>query len=74
MSAGTWPPADKLDEDGIYYWLHSERSMSPSIAQWIGNKWALICEDTPISPQELRKRGWELLGEAIPLPSKYLDP
>lgn len=77
MSQGTWPCYDFLDQSGSYHWLHAERSMSPAIAQWVGNVWHCIGEERPITPQEMRRRGWEYLGPAErnteALFSRYLD-
>ena len=73
MPAGTWPPYDLLDESG-YHWLHAERSQSASIARWMGNMWYCINESQPITPQQMRGRGWEYLGPVAGRPySCYLD-
>lgn len=73
MTVGTWPPHDLLDENG-YHWLHAERAGSASIAQWMGNMWYCVNESQPITPQELRRRGWEYLGPCTNRPySSYLD-
>lgn len=70
---GTWPPANMLDDDA-YHWLHAERASTAGIAQWIGNTWRCIGEANPITPQELRRRGWEYLGPVTGRPhSRYLD-
>ena len=70
-------------EDCSYHWLHSERSMEPSIAQWVKGAgpgqvgaWLGIGEGGTISPAEMERRGWEYLGpvDGASRPrSKYLD-
>jgi hypothetical protein len=64
-----------LDEQA-YHWLHSERSSSPSIAEWAprDRAWACGSEKELVLPHELRRRGWEYLGPVTHRPrSSYLD-
>ena len=49
-----------------YHWVKAERASKPAIVQWEKDIWAgqrgrwfLIGEIDPISPYELRERGWE---------------
>jgi hypothetical protein len=46
-------------KDG-YYWLTSERSTLPSIAQCIGRRWYLVGEQGYHSLEEVHRRGWEV--------------
>lgn len=73
MTPGTWPPHGELDHQGKYYWVHSERSFSAAIVQWMGNMWYLIGEHNQVTPQELRRRGWEMLDPATPPQSVFID-
>jgi len=70
---GTWPPANMLDDDCRYHWLHAERSSAAAIAQWSGNVWYVIGETSGVSPRDMRHRGWEYLGPCERPHSHYLD-
>lgn len=70
---GTWPPYDQLDDKGSYHWLHAERASGAAVAQWMGNHWICIGEPVGITPQQMRRRGWEYLGPCVRPKSKYLD-
>ena len=72
---GVRPAHDMLDEQA-YHWLHAERSSSASIAEWMPQEraWACGAEKDLVTPQELARRGWELLGPVTSRPhSRYLD-
>jgi len=56
---------------GEWHWLHSERSWSPVIAQWLKGMWYCIGEDLPISPEEMGRRGWEYHEPAYPRHKEY---
>lgn len=67
----TRPPASLRSCEG-YHWLHAERSMSAVVSQWINARWYSAGERDPITPQEMRRRGWEYLGPCTAY-SKYID-
>jgi hypothetical protein len=70
---GTWPHP-KLRKNYSFHWLHAERASSPSIAQWVDNRWVGMNETGPITPAEMKRRGWEYLGPVDGRPhSEYLD-
>jgi len=70
---GTWPPPENI-KGNDFYWLHSERASKAVIAEWTHGCWFLIGEWQAVSPQDLKRRGWELLGPVTGRPySKYLD-
>lgn len=68
-----YPPENGNAENAGYYWLHAERSGAPAIAQWMNGRWFCIGEHESISFDEMRRRGWEVLGPAIRPPSHYID-
>lgn len=69
----TLPPEHLRNQEG-YHWLHAERSLSASIAQWINGRWFATGERGSFSPQEMRRRGWEYLGPVTHRPlSAYID-
>jgi uncharacterized protein (DUF427 family) len=73
MTKGTWPPPEYLDFHG-WHWLHAERSSMPSVCEWMGNAWYPSNEIGPVTPIEMRRRGWEYLGPVTGRPhSAYLD-
>ena len=51
-----------------WHWLWAERAWSPVIAQWLSGEWHWHCvgETTPISSEEMWKRGWRWLAVAVP--------
>lgn len=56
-----------------WHWLWADRAWSPSMAQWLEGKWHCIGEATPITPEEMRRRGWLWLAPAIPPPTPQDD-
>ena len=72
MLHGTFPASNAKDQS--FHWLDAERADGPSIAQWMGNMWYCMGETLPVTPEELRKRGWEYLGPVTNrLHSDYID-
>lgn len=60
----TTPPEGKRDKE--FHWLVSERAWSPVPAQWIKSQWYSPGEGTPISPEEMYRRGWRWGAVAKP--------
>jgi len=60
--AGTRPPVGMEDEFG-YHWFKSERASSPGFGWWDKNQkaWKSTGEAGFITPDELKRRGWEYL-------------
>lgn len=57
-----------------HHWLHAERAGNPGIAEWWPDGWYSVNEKGPVTPHEMRCRGWEYLGPVTHRPkSKYLD-
>lgn len=48
-------------KDG-YYWFHSERASTRSIAQLVSGAWYLVGEADAHTLEQLRTRGWKLDG------------
>jgi len=63
MKDGTIPASAYQKEE--WHWLWSERAWTPTMAQWLGGEWWCIGEIAPVSPQEMRLRGWQWLAAAI---------
>jgi len=63
MKDGTAPEAEYLKHE--WHWLWSERAWDASMAQWLGGVWWCVGEIAPVSPQEMRRRGWKWLAPAI---------
>jgi hypothetical protein len=45
-----------------YYWITSERSSRPAVVQRLNRQWYVIGEGTPVTLEEIHRRGWEIHG------------
>ena len=58
----TRPPKDKYE----FHWLWAERADTPIVSQWLAGNWFSSGEASPISPEEMYRRGWRYLKPAKP--------
>jgi hypothetical protein len=69
MTTGTAPPQKHRGKQ--HHWLISERAWSPCMSEWIDGQWYSAGEATPISPDEMYRRGWQWGAVAKP-PKKLI--
>ena len=50
----------------LYHWLYSERATDAVVAYWKNGHWYCVAEVAPVTPEDMRIRGWEWLVPAIP--------